>query len=278
MPHITKIIFTSLIACNISFANAQDQDQKLTLKGPTVSTQTQNSIGSTDMSGRFTPVESRPELAAFMLVTNDQNNLAAARDLDYKRTLALTIFLVDEIDTVRAITDAIAQGNSTQAQILLATLRKRFEPTLPRDPFIKQLDTMLDATQRTEFHRILDEYWHNWIQAQRPETTIKPNSRAAKKIENTLNHKLFEQDIQLAYDISLKRYRDTIDAIATATQPTADQQAQIRTLIIDHIKATRLKATIGQREELMLEIYTLFDEPRKRKLFRLMTTLAISGS
>lgn len=255
---------------------SQEPDRRTTLKGPSVSTDTQNSLGTTDMSGRFTPVEGRPEIAAFMLVNKDPNDLAMARELDSQRMFDLTIFLVDEIDTVRAITDAINIGNATKAQLLLAGMRQQFEPELLRDPIASELEEMLDQEQTIEFRRILDTYWHQWAQSQHPDRKIKPGTAAAAKAEHTLSHKLFEQDIKLAYDTSLKRYRDTTDAIVTAIAPTTEQQAQIRDLIIEHIKETRLKATITQREDLMLEIYELLDDDRRVKFFRFMTNAAIS--
>ena len=270
------LIAIALIATSATPSLAQsDPDRSNTLKGPSVSTETQNTLGTTDMNGHFTPVEGRPELAAFSLVTKDQSNLAAARDLDNKRTQDLTIFLVDEIDAVRDITDSITAGEEVKAQLLLAQLRQRFNPELPRDPLAPELEKMLDENQLAEFHRILDDYWHRWIQAEHPEQKIKQGSKLAAKYEHTLNHELFQQDIRLAYENSLQRYRQTLDAIYTAVQPTDDQHAQIRALVIEHVKDTRLKATSPQRQDLMLEIYHLLDEDRQEKLFLFMTSIAI---
>ncbi len=284
-PTIKACFYTcTLIAAIAMQAHAQPDtkpdtqsnlDRANILKGPTVSIETQHTLGSTTMSGHFTPVEGRPELAAFSLITNDPNHLAAARELDNKRTFDLATYLVDEIDTVREITDAITSGDAPTAKLLLAQLRQRFEPTLPRNPLAPELETMLTNEQRVEFHRILDDYWLRLAASHSKTMSLAPDSDEYKTIENRLNHELFEQDIQLAYESSLKRYRDTTDAIYTAVQPTDDQQAQIRNLIIEHIKDTRLKATIEQRQALMLKIYTLLDDDRRELLFLFMTRAAI---
>lgn len=269
----------ALLASMGTHASAQpDSERDNTLKGPSVPKETLNTLGTTDMNGYFTPVEGRPELAAFALITNDPNHLEAARDLENKRIFDLTIYLVDEIDTVREITDSITAGNQTASQILLAQLRQRFEPELPRDPHAPQLADMLTQDQLAEFNRILDDYWLRWASAQSDTMNLKPNSDAYKKIENQLNNQLFQQDIQQAYQNSLKRYRDSLDAIYSAIQPTDEQRAQIRELMISHIKATRLKATIEQRQAVMLEIYNLLDEDRREKLFLFITRAAISRS
>ncbi len=286
MPPITRSADTSRITvltlvaalAVLAVSTAPGLAQSDLLKGPAIPTQTQNTIGSTDMNGYFTPVEGRPELAAFALVTNDPEKLAAARDLDHKRIFDLAAYLVDEIDTVREITDALDTGNETQAQLLLAQLRLRYDPSLSRDPLLPELEKMLDADQRAELTRILDDYWLRWAQSQANTMRMEPDSSAYKKTEHQLNNQLFQQDIRQAYDASLKRYRDTIDAIATAIQPTEDQQAQIRELIINHIKETKLKATNAQRQALMLDIYHLLDEDRQEQLFLLMTSIAIGQS
>lgn len=282
MPHTTIkacLSTCALIAALTTNAYAQpDPDRTNLLKGPTVPIEAQHTLGSTTMSGHFTPIEGRPELAAFSMIINDPNHLATARELDNKRTFDLTIYLVDEIDTVREITDAMTEGNSTRAKLLLAQLRQRFEPTLPRNPLAAELETMLTEEQRVEFHRILDDYWLRWAASHTETMNLDPDSAEYKKIENRLNHELFEQDIQLAYESSLKRYRDTLDAIYTAVQPTDDQHTQIREIIIEHIKDTRLKATIEQRQALMLEIYTLLDDDRRELLFLFMTRAAIGST
>ena len=253
-----------------------DPDKNNTLRGPSVPVETQNSLGSTDMNGYFTPVEGRPELAAFALLITDPEHLAAARDLDNKRLSDLTFYLVDEIDAIREITDSMTAGNQAGAQVLLAQLRQRFEPDLPRDPLSPTLESMLTLDQRTEYNRIINDYWLRWASAQSDTMNLKQDSEAYKKIENQLNNQLFQQDIQQAYQYSIKRYRDSLDAIYTEVQPTDEQRAQIRDIMITHIKNTRLEATIEQRQAAMLEIYNLLDDERREKLFLYITRVAIS--
>lgn len=274
---ISLAVFTSFNMPSAAlFIEQPDQDESNTLRGPSVPIQAQHHLGSTDINGHFTPVEGRPELAAFALLTTDPDHLAAARELDSKRIFDLTIYLVDEIDTVRQITDSMTAGNQTGAQVLLAQLRQRFEPNLPRDPHSPELESMLTQDQRTEYNRIINDYWLRWASAQSDAMNLNPNSDDYKVIENQLNNQLFQQDIQQAYQYSLKRYRDSLDAIYTEIQPTNEQRAQIRDIMITHIKDTRLKATIEQRQSAMLEIYNLLDDERRQKLFLYITRVAIS--
>ena len=259
-------------------AHAQPAD---TLRGPQVERDQLDTIVITDMSGNFIPVEERPELVAFARVCDDPEDLARAREMGTSRVFDLAELLVDEIDTVRTITDAIAEGNTTSAQTLLAQLRLRHDPDMLRDPLRAELEPMLEATQRERFDRILDEYWDAWIAANTPESEQdmqgRPRTQAVhQRIENRLNNELFQRDIANAYEYSLRRYRDAMQAMYDAIQPTPEQRAWIRNRVIQHIKDTRLNPTLEQREALMLEIYDMLDEDRQTKLFLYMTRAAMT--
>jgi hypothetical protein len=251
-----------------------------TLKGPDIQQDQLESIGTTDMSGHFHPVEGRPELAAFAVVCDDPNKLAQARTIGSDYIFDLAEMLVDELDTVKAITDAITEDNTTLAQTLQAQLRLRHDPDTARDPLRPQLEALLDEDQRIRLDRILTEYWDRWISANTPDAQdnmkAPPNKQAIRKrIENRLNNQLYQQDIGNAYEYSLRRYRDALQAIYDAIDPTPQQRNWIRERVIQHIKDTRLKATLQQRESVMLEIYHYLDEDRQTKLFAYMTRAAI---
>lgn len=259
-------------------AHAQPAD---TLRGPQVERDQLDTIVITDMSGNFIPVEERPELVAFARVCDDPEDLARAREMGTSRVFDLAELLVDEIDTVRTITDAIAEGNTTYAQTLLAQLRLRHDPDMLRDPLRAELEPMLEESQLERFDRILDEYWDAWIAANTPESEQdmqgRPRTQAVRqRIENRLNNELFQRDIANAYEYSLRRYRDAMQAMYDAIQPTPEQRAWIRNRVIQHIKDTRLNPTLEQREALMLEIYDMLDEDRQTKLFLYMTRAAMT--
>lgn len=277
-PYTTLAI--TLAAILTTPANAQNNPAD-TLRGPSVPRDALESIGTSDMNGRFTPVEGRPELAAFIIVCDDPEDLAAARELGTERTFELAELLVDEIDTIREITDANAAGNTAQAQMLLAQIRKQFDPDLLRDPLRPALEALLNADQRARLDRILTDYWQRWVSANTPEDQMnkqgQPRNQATyQRIENRLNNQLFQQDIASAYEYSLRRYQTAMQAMYDAIEPTPEQRAWIRTRMIEHIKETRLKANDEQREALMLEIYSMLDDDRKIKLFGYMTRAALN--
>ena len=274
----TTLISTATVLLLSLQAPAQPAD---TLSGPTVPPAAIDSIAATDMNGNFIPVEGRPELAAFMIVCDNPDDLAKARELGPDHIFDLAELLVDEIETVREVTDAIAAGNAPYAQTLMGSMRLKADPDLQRDPLRADLETMLDEAQKKRFADILDEYWTQWVAANTPEDQLNmqgnPRDKSlSKRIENKLNNQLFQQDIASAYEYSLRRYRDAMQAMYDAIEPTDEQRTWIRNRVIEHIEETRLKATNEQREALMLEIYDMLDESRRVKLFAYMTRAALA--
>ncbi len=275
-----RLLTTITLVLIAPHALAQDTPAD-TLRGPDVPRETRESIGTTTMTGSFTPVEGRPELAAFSIVCDNPDNLARARELGTQRIFDLTELLIDEIDTLRAITDANASGDAAYAQMLLAQIRLRHDPDMQRDPLRPQLEAMLDKEQTQRMERILSDYWLRWVSANTPENEQNMSGqpvdeRTYKRIENRLNNQLYQSDIARAYEYSLQRYQGAMTAIYDAIDPTPEQRAWIRNRIIEHIKQTRLKASIEQREAIMLEIYHMLDEERQVRLFRYMTRAALN--
>lgn len=277
MHRITTPAAIVALALSGSRSLAQPAD---TLRGPEVSTETLERIGTTTMSGRFVPVEGRPELAAFAIVCDDPDDLARARELGTAWIFELTELLVDEIDTLREITDANAAGDTGYAQNLMGQIRLKHDPDTVRDPLREDLEALLDDGQRERFDRILDAYWMQWVSANTPENDQnmmgEPVDDAVyQRIENRLNNQLYQRDIGSAYQYSLQRYQGAMTAIYEAIEPTPEQRAWIQARVIQHIKDTRLSPTLEQREAMMLEIYDMLDEERKTKLFLYMARTAM---
>jgi hypothetical protein len=273
---VTTTIAALLLSAPLACAQPAD-----TLRGPQVEREQLETIVITDMSGNFIPVEGRPELVAFTRICDDPNDLARARELGTARVFELTELLVDEIDTLRQITDANAEGDSAYAQTLMAQIRLKYDPDMVRDPLRADLEEMLNTDQRKRLDSILDEYWLRWVSANTPENAQnmkgEPVDQATYlRIENRLNNQLFQTDIARAYEYSLQRYQGAMTAMYDAIEPTPEQRAWIRNRVIEHIKETRLSPTLEQREALVLEIYEMLDEDRKVKLFLYMARAAMA--
>jgi hypothetical protein len=286
--HITTLAAILLAAPALAQPSSKQPDL---LKGPQVTPETTNSLGTTNIDGYFTPVEGHPEIDAFILVTDDQDLHAQARDLENKRIFDMGMFLVDELDLLKEVTDAITSGDNDRAQTLQQQLRTLYEPDFPRDPLAEDLLALLDMTQQVEFMRILDDYWSKLIRSRIPKEQLtdelvdamqepmnQPNEQLRnieQQIEDQLTYQHFLTDIRQAYEYSLRRYRNSMDAIYTAIDATEDQRAAIRELYLAHIKATRLKATMEQRQAVLLEVYKMIDEDQQQKLFLFVAQVAM---
>jgi hypothetical protein len=228
------------------------------------------------MSGRFVPVEGRPEAAALQRLDLDEEQRERAREVVEQRALSIALLLVDEIDTVREITDQITTGRRDAAREGLREIWRNFEPGAPRDPLLEPLSEVLTSGQIDRLRRLLDEYWDAWIDWElRGSEERREDPEARKRVARRLGFRLFEREVRRGYDASLRHYRQALEGITNAVAPTDKQREAIRSLVIDHIRQTRLEATPEQRRAVMLEIYRLLDPERRERLFEYMTRAVI---
>lgn len=268
MPTITTAAIAATLTLQpaIALPAPPDADHRPLLSGPAIEPQTPSIVSKT-MTGAFERVEGRPESAALAAVAPDPQTTERAREIALDRTVALSVHLIDEIDTLREMTDATRSGDNEAARDYFNELHRTFDPGLPHDPLTDKLTALLTPEQRQRYTRVLEAYWDAWIDAEinNAQRREDPNARAQKRAE--LTTRLFQRELRDAYDISIKRTRDAMEAIYNAVDPTDEQREAIRAIIIDHLKRTRLDATPEQRRASMHEIYETLDKERQQKLF-----------
>jgi hypothetical protein len=275
--HTTKSIQLNLyfLLCSfITIIASPSAAQDDVLKGPDLDSKQRPTIVHQSMSGEFQQVEGRPEIAAFAVVTDDSQLNEHARNIALDRTIKLSLLLVDEIDLMRESTDAMRDGDQKRAREIQTQFHDQFDQGA-HNPLSQQLKKLLNDAQQKEYARVLEEYWDAWINWTLRNREAKINDRVRNQTRNRLASRLFQRELAEAYDISLKRYRDALEVIYSAVEPTDEQREAIRSIIIEHIKQTRLEATPQQRRDAMHEIYRLLDDDRKEKLYDYLLRIVV---
>ena len=85
-----------------------------------------------------------------------------------------------------------------------------------------------------------------------------------------LAFQMFQNEIRRAYDLTLARYRELLESINQAIEPSETQRVAIRSIVLEHIKDTRLEATPAERRQTMLAIYRQLDESQRERLYDLL--------
>lgn len=255
---------------------SQDGPADDALRGPSVPDRQAETLVSRTMTGRFVPLETRPESAAVQRLGLDQATLEQARRVIEDRAFAVTMHLVDHLDTIREMTDANIAGDREQAERLFEDLWSSFDEETSRSPLLEPLASVLGEDDVETTRRLVDEYWEAWIVADlRSRGVADADEQTRGRVSRRLAFGLFQSEVRDSYETSLRRYQQAIEGVSNAIGPTPEQRQQIRLLVIDHIKATRLKATPAQRRETNLKIYRMLDDERKEKMFEYMTRFVI---
>ncbi len=283
------IVGAACLACLAAPGVAQDDPPAGTpsdppadlLRGPSVPDEVSRTLVQRGMTRGFVPVEGRPEIAAVRLLDLDEAASARVGEAVNERTVRLATLLVDRIDVVREITDAVlVDQDADRVRELQLALWDEIDEGRPRDPLLDAMGDALTPDQIVEAGALLDEYWGAWIDWELRNRAGLEGDRLAEARRRTrerLGFALFQAELREAYDVSLRRYREAMEAIYNAVDPTDEQRAAIRSLVIQHIKDTRLEATIEQRRAAMRRIYDLLDPERQGKLFDYMLRVALPG-
>ena len=243
------------------------------LKGPEV-TENETIVRHT-MSGQFEQVEGRPEMAAFGAITKDAALMERALEIELERTVAMSMLLVDRIDLMKESTDAMTAGDRKRANEIQGELHELFDPEMRYDPLTPGLAELLDEQQQAEYTRVLEAYWEAWIDATLGERKDREKAGVRKRTRARLTTRLFNRELREAYDISLKQYRDAMEAIYAAVNPTDKQREAMREILIAYIKETRLDPSSEQRRDATMRMYEVLDEGRRAEFFGFLLRIVV---
>jgi hypothetical protein len=252
-------------------ASALGQSDTDILRGPKVPEASRRTIVYGGMQAGFNRVEGRPEAAAVMLLDIKPERMRTIEAIIREHDMKVAMMLVDRIDDVRVISDAVLAGDRERARELLKELWRVHDPKRQRSPLLADLEPLLSDEEQAEVERLVNEYWQAWIRSAMPKIAGEMDEAQQKKIhdriERQLAFQLFEEEVQRGYELTLRRYKQVLDGIYGAVEPTDTQREAIRSVVLKHIKETRLEPTQAQRREAYLAIYELLDEQRREKLF-----------
>lgn len=236
------------------------------LRGPTVPDDLVQTLVNIDMGGKFIPLQVRPEEAALGLVFIDQEHREGAHKVAQARRLAIGMLLVDNIDVVKEASDAIRAGEKDEAQAVYRQLHDQFNPDHVRDPLLEAWKDVLSEQEVQQIQQLVDEYWDACIEWELRNARVRPDT-ARKKTQRRLSFQLFQREIGEAYNWSLRPIQQRLESIYQATEPTEEQRAAIREVMIDYIRQSRLRPSPEQRQTAAARIYDLLDEKQRLQLF-----------
>lgn len=252
------------------------------LAGPTVDAQA--TIVRHGMDGRLIRVEGRPEVAAVQALIPASGLPAGVservRGVVASRSEAMRMLLVDELDTVRVVTDLITAGEADAARDEMRAMWERFEPGQSHAPLLDDLADAVGAEHAPKLRSMVSEYFDAMLREGLGDRLADRMDGAGSPVESDdpiiiaarerLAFELFQAELRTAYDQTLRRYRELLESIYDGVEPTEAQRVAIRDVVLEHIKDTRLQATPQRRREAMLAIYRELDEERRERLYEVL--------
>ncbi len=247
------------------------------LAGPSVPS-TARSIVKRDAKGGFSRLSTRPEFEAARALDLDPETSAKIKDIVTEYRTRLGVLLVQNVDRAVEIADAVKNKDRDAAARLARELYSEFNPQGERDPLAAEVREVLDKEQSREFQRLLDEYWTEHVQWET--RSRKPKDKTPEKLQETeskLAFQLFRDELKASYETTLQPYREKMERLEIAVEPTTAQREEIVAIVTAYIRETRTRPTPDQRREVMGKIYRVLDEDRRAKLFELVVSDVAAG-
>ncbi|MEQ8318038.1 MAG: hypothetical protein RIE77_00830 [Phycisphaerales bacterium] len=267
-----SILVGSCIVLTVTPVVLSQEDAPGLLSGPAV--EAQATIVRYGMDGRLQPVAGRPEIAAAQVLIAARSLptevAERVREINTQRGESIRMLLVDELDTVREVTDLITAGEDEAARDEMRALWQRFESGMPHAPLLEALAEAVGEPHADELRRINEEYWAALLQERAGGMMDRRGERAMTAARERLAFQVFQQEVREGYDLTLRRYRELLESIYTGVEPTEAQREAIRDVVLEHIETTRLAATPEQRRATMVKIYQELDESRRERLYALL--------
>jgi hypothetical protein len=173
--------------------------------------------------------------------------------------------LIDRIDVIRDVTDAMSAEDAERARALMRELHGELDPERSRTPLLEPIADSLPAAQRSELRRLVEEYWSAWLDWELRNRNA-DDELQRRQLTNRVTFQLFQQEARQAYERTLRPFRNRLQSIYDAVDPTPDQRAELREIVITYIREAGLDGTQEQREEVARKLYFALDEERRIKL------------
>ena len=257
-------VLQMLIMAHMSLA--QPPPDESMLSGPAVPESAARTLVTLDARGQFVHLERRPEETALALINVNEVRLEAAYQAIDEYRASFQTLLLDELDLVRQSTDAVEAGNADAARTITRTMYDRFEPEHTRAPLLAKLSEILSPEELAEVTRLVEEYWSAWLDWELRNARDRSETRRLA-VQDRLAFEMFQRELRQAYDRTLRPFRERLQRIFEAVDPTPEQREAIRTIVIEYIRTTRLQPTPEQRRNVARQIYDVLDEDDRVILF-----------
>lgn len=253
------------------------------LAGPEVRERVGRGIIRHDARGEFRRVSGLPEEAALALLELSDQAREYCRGVFAERRLALGVMLAEHLDEALAYGEAMEQRDRDLTTEFTTFFRDRWErsaspPTSASASGLQSsLAAVLSPEQYVDLERMLNEYWQAWVAWElrsRKTITEADCQRTRARLERTV----FSEELRRAYDDQIKPYREKLEKLHEAVDPTAEQRTAIRSAVADFLRESRLRPTAEDRRALMRSLYRALDQERRAVFFELVAAETAGGT
>ncbi|MEM7630331.1 MAG: hypothetical protein AAF356_13075 [Planctomycetota bacterium] len=209
------------------------------LRGPNVDADTLRTLVRRSADGSFERVAGRPEIAAALLLSEDEGTRERLRALEHDRSERLRRMMLANLDTVLAAADARRTRSSERAAQLLTSLQRTFGTAEglagTRDPLTPAVRAILPENAHAEHRSMVNAYWRAWVDSAAAGRALTLQDRS--QIERRLAHSLFRDELVRLYRRTMQGHDEWARTTAQELRLSTPELARLRRTLGDALLA-----------------------------------------
>lgn len=241
------------------------------LSGPrlTAPATADNGLVRRTFDGKVERLEQPAELVAIEKLSLDKHIREKLDAIALKRARVIDEFVADNLPMLNEFQAAAATQNKAALFKLLGEASKKLDTLWKDGSLEKQCRDLLPMDQQARFDKLVNDYWDAVVAEHKADPTDvddngKPKNRLGIMIEERL--KSFGKEIEKSFyrvaESGELFYRYLFKDVALI----GDQPAQVRTILADFSRETRLAPTKAQGEKLFRDLSRVLDADQRKQV------------
>ncbi|MGH7132426.1 MAG: hypothetical protein ACREJO_10825 [Phycisphaerales bacterium] len=219
--------------------------------------------------GKVERLDQPPELAALAKLTLDKPTREKLDAIVFKRARVIDDFVADNLPMLNDFQAASANQNKAAIFKLLGDASKKLDALWKDGPLEQQCRALLPMDQQAKFDKLVGHYWDAVVAEHKADPTDvddkgKPKNRLGIMIEERL--KSFGKEIELSFYRVAESGELIYRYLFKDVDLTGDQPAQVRTILADFSRETKLAPTKAQGEKLFRDLSKVLDADQRKQV------------
>ena len=276
VPHRTHLLRLAALAPLAALAllaapalarqDAPEPDAPPPLSGPDTQAPPRDTIVEYEYGGGLKPLEVPPAEAALAALNLPPDIAGRAADRLAARARLVESLVTEHFDLIAQGETIDKGGSGLDKAVFLVRVIAAFKPLLDRGPMEQEVRDALPTPYRERFDAIVKDYWDAVVDAHSDAARAAGEKPRPGKARFEARNQALGKEIEQGVQRVLESEEFIAFYLLRGIGLTPEQDARVRSIVIDFAAKTMGEATEDQQGALVLSVMAYLTEPQRDKL------------